>query len=198
MTGRVNPIPAEARVFQGRRAGLVTRGAAAAVDIAVVAATLMVAYLAFCVLVFFIPPGGFETPVPPLWLDIPLSYLAMTLYLAFAWHSIGRSYGGLVMGLRVVDHSGRHVSIVPALLRAAFCVAFPLGWLWIAVSRANRSVQDVVLRTSVIYDWEARRPGASAARRAGEQDAKQPVDVDIGQMDEAAEEDSSLSRGAET
>ena len=117
----------------------------------------------------------------------------MTTYLALLWHSIGRSYGGIVMGLRVVDARGRHIHLGLALLRAAFCVAFPLGVAWVAVSRANRSVQDVVLRTSVIYDWDAIRL-APVTRRAGEQDAKQPVDVDIGQMDEAAEEDQHARR----
>ena len=43
-----------------------------------------------------------------------------------------------------------------ALLRAAFCVAFPIGLFWCVVSRKNRSVQDVVLRTSVIHDWANR------------------------------------------
>jgi hypothetical protein len=38
-------------------------------------------------------------------------------------------------------------------LRAAFCVAFAVGVFWVLVSSSNRSVQDVVLRTSVIYDW---------------------------------------------
>jgi hypothetical protein len=40
-----------------------------------------------------------------------------------------------------------------AALRSAFCVLFPIGLFWVAVSGANRSVQDVVLRSSVVYDW---------------------------------------------
>jgi hypothetical protein len=31
--------------------------------------------------------------------------------------------------------------------------AFPLGLAWVAVSRDSRSVQDLLLRTSVVYDW---------------------------------------------
>jgi hypothetical protein len=38
-------------------------------------------------------------------------------------------------------------------------VLFPILLLWVAVSRQNRSVQDLVLRTSVVYDWTARGPG---------------------------------------
>lgn len=31
---------------------------------------------------------------------------------------------------------------------------FTIGLLWVAVSRENRSAQDLALRTSVIYDWQ--------------------------------------------
>ena len=47
-----------------------------------------------------------------------------------------------------------------ALLRAALCVGFPIGLLWCAVSPSRRSLQDAVLRTSVVYDW---RPRGEAA-----------------------------------
>jgi hypothetical protein len=43
-----------------------------------------------------------------------------------------------------------------ALVRAAFCVIFPIGLLWVLFSGQNRSLQDLVLRTSVIYDWDVR------------------------------------------
>jgi len=32
---------------------------------------------------------------------------------------------------------------------------FPIGVLWVAVSRTNKSVQDILVRTSVIYDWRS-------------------------------------------
>ena len=65
VTARVNPSQRRRGCSRAGRAGLVTRGAAAAVDIGVVAVTLVVGYLAFCVLVFLLPPEGFEAPVPP-------------------------------------------------------------------------------------------------------------------------------------
>jgi hypothetical protein len=37
------------------------------------------------------------------------------------------------------------------LVRAVLCVAFPPLLFWAIVNR--RSVQDLVLRTAVIYDW---------------------------------------------
>jgi hypothetical protein len=32
------------------------------------------------------------------------------------------------------------------------CTLFPIGLVWVLVSGENRSVQDVLLRTSVVYD----------------------------------------------
>ena len=72
------------------------------------------------------------------------------------WSISGRTYGDVVMGLRVVNFRGHRLHVVGALVRAVACAAFPIGLLWVAVSRENRSVQDMVLRTSVIYDWQPR------------------------------------------
>ncbi|HWI01222.1 MAG TPA: hypothetical protein VNT27_12895, partial [Propionibacteriaceae bacterium] len=90
MTAHVDPIPIEARAFQGRRAGLVTRAAAACIDIGVVLAALVAAYVSFVVVVFLVPPGGFEMPVPPLWLELVAGPVVMTLYLAVSWRGDGR------------------------------------------------------------------------------------------------------------
>jgi hypothetical protein len=65
-------------------------------------------------------------------------------------------------------------------------VTFPIGILWVAMSHENRSVQDVVLRTSVIYDWEtqvARRrrrqvdpvPEPPGGRRPAEPSVSRPA-----------------------
>jgi uncharacterized RDD family membrane protein YckC len=176
MTARVDPVPKEARAFQGRRAGLVTRTAAACIDIGVVVIALIVAYIGFVVVIFIVPPGGFEMPVPPVWLDLVAGPVVMTLYLAVSWHSGGRTFGCHVMGLRVVDRRGREPRIVTALLRAVFNVVFPLGLAWVAVSRQNRSIQDVVLRTSVIYNWDA-GPRARTAYPAVADKTIEPVEA---------------------
>jgi uncharacterized RDD family membrane protein YckC len=155
MTGHVDPIPKEARAFQGRRAGLVTRTAAACIDIGVVVSVLIVAYFGFVLVLFIVRPSRSGMPVPPVWLDTVVPSIVMTLYLAVSWHSGGRTLGCHVMGLRVIDRRGREPNVVTALLRAAFSLVFPLGLVWVGLSRQNRSIQDIVFRTSVIYDWVA-------------------------------------------
>jgi uncharacterized RDD family membrane protein YckC len=121
----------------------------------VVIALIMV-YVGFVAVVFIVPPGGLELPVPPLWLALVAGPVAMTLYLAGWWHGGGRTFGCHLMGLRVVDRHGRDPKLGTALLRGAFSVIFPLGFAWIVVSRQNRSIQDLALRTSVLYDWDVR------------------------------------------
>lgn len=156
MTARVDPIPKEVREYQGRRAGVVTRTVAGAIDIGVVAVILVVGYSAYCVALFLLPPTGVNPKVPPLWVDFIIGYVVMALYLALSWYTGGRSYGCHVMGLRVVSRKGQRLPLLTSFLRAGFLVAFPAGFFWCAISRANRSVQDVVLRSSVIYDWDVR------------------------------------------
>src|SRR3954463_6509456 len=114
MTGRVDPIPQEARAFQGHRAGLVSRAIGAMIDIGIVAIALAAAYLAYWFFLFLIPPGGFETPTPALWFDLGLAGIATTLYLGISWHTEGRSVGCHVMGLRVLDRRGDPPNLVTA------------------------------------------------------------------------------------
>jgi len=54
----------------------------------------------------------------------------------------------------VVNFREQRMKPIGAFLRAIFCVFFPIGLFWSAVNRRNRSLADVLPRTSVIYDWE--------------------------------------------
>ena len=83
--------------------------------------------------------------------------IGITAWKSQVFATSGRTVGARVMGLRVVGRRGTRVRWAPALLRAVFCAAFPIGLFWCAVSRESRSVQDVVLRTSVIHDWPVAR-----------------------------------------
>jgi uncharacterized RDD family membrane protein YckC len=154
--GGVSPVPREARPFQGRPAGLVSRFVASGIDALVGVGLLLGGYAARAGAVFLVDPSGFTPPEPSRWLSLTATLVVLQLYLAASWWLAGRSYGGHVMGLRVVRRGGGRLGPVLALVRAVLCLLLPLGLLWCAVDRRSRSLQDVVLGTSVVYDWRPR------------------------------------------
>lgn len=168
MSARVSPIPQAARPFQGRRAGLVSRTLAAMVDLVVVVSAFWLGYAAVSVVLFAVEPVGFTFPDVDLLVWIVTEYALAVGYLTLGWSTSGRTVGALVMGLRVLGRNGSPMRPVGAVLRALFCVLFPLGLLWIVVSAENRSLQDVVLRTSVVYDWHRRIPAAPEISAPGQ------------------------------
>jgi uncharacterized RDD family membrane protein YckC len=152
----ISPLPRQARPYQGRRAGIVTRMAAAALDGVVVSLVLMAGYAAVAVFLFLLDPRGFSFPDVGPAFSLASAFTVLVVYQTLAWWLTGRTYGDLVMGVRVVNFRGQRLRFTGSFLRAVFCACFPIGIMWVAVSRENRSVQDVVLRTSVIYDWQPR------------------------------------------
>jgi uncharacterized RDD family membrane protein YckC len=155
------PVPTEARGYQGHRAGPVTRVVAAVLDAVVVAALLAAGYLSWAGAVWLLDPRGFHLPNTSTFFNLTVALGVLTGYLTLGWATTGRTYGAHVMGLRVVNRRGRRLPVLTALARAAFCTVFPIGLLWCAVSRENRSVQDMVLRTSVVHDWSRHAPWAN-------------------------------------
>ena len=151
-------IPAEARGYQGHRAGPVTRTVAAGLDGAVVAVLLAGGYLTWACVLWMLDPRSFHLPTTSTFFNLAAVLGVLTTYLFLGWATSGRTYGAHVMGLRVVDHRGRRLPVLVAAARAAFCALFPIGLMWCAVSRERRSVQDVVLRTSVVHDWSRHAP----------------------------------------
>jgi uncharacterized RDD family membrane protein YckC len=89
-------------------------------------------------------------------LVLSVGSLLLILYLTVSWMGNGRTYGNHVMGLRVINQRGKRLHPLAAIVRAVLYVIFPIGLLWVLVSGQNRSLQDLVLRTSVIYDWDVR------------------------------------------
>ena len=164
----ISPVPREARPYQGETAGLVTRFVANTVDALAVGVGLVVGYLGFNGFRFLVNPRGFQFTGSSVILSVTAALVVFVVYLTAAWATTGRTYGDHLMGLRVVDRRGQRVRPATALLRAVTCIVFPIGLLWCAGSRSRRSLQDMLLRTSVIYDW---RP------RAGTEHSELPVDV---------------------
>jgi uncharacterized RDD family membrane protein YckC len=149
----VEPLPARARAFQGLRAGVVSRCIAGGIDYLIVVSTTLGTWVGYVVLLFLVNPRDFMLPTWPFGVFVILGLALMTFYLTLSFATTGRTLGDRVMGLRVVGRKGTRMAWGTAALRGLFCAFFPVGLFWCAVSRQNRSVQDVVLRTSVIHAW---------------------------------------------
>jgi len=163
--GPGSAVPLAAQPLQGLRAGLVTRILADSVDFAVVAAALGLIYMGVAAARFIWRSWTFSFPTPSFLLVLVLGAVVSVVYLTATWGTTGRSYGKHVLGLRVAGPFGR-LRLAGAFMRAVLCVIFPVGLAWVLVSRHNRSLQDVVLRTSVVYDWLGEpNPAAPAGER---------------------------------
>lgn len=153
----LSAIPREARELQGQRAGIVTRVVAAGVDALLVGLVLLGAYLGWAGLLFLLDPRTFSFPDFRLFASLLVGAIVLGLYLTAAWAVSGRTYGNLLMGLRVTGVHGGDVGLVRAGVRATFYVLFPIGLLWVVLDPRQRSIQDRVLGTAVVYDWKPRR-----------------------------------------
>lgn len=158
-------LPTDAIRFQGDRAGLVSRAVAAVIDVLLVFAVVLLTIAVVWMVSFIINPansadlGALEVAsnrqrrIPPVIVMVVYGYVLNVLYWTVFWALSGRTAGNLIMGLRVINRRGDHPGWITSFVRALFCTVFPLGLAWVAFSHRNRSVQDIVLRTSVIYDW---------------------------------------------
>ncbi len=191
-------LPPAAQERQGLRAGVVSRAAVMLLDIFVVAASMAVAYVTWGGLRFARRSASFSWPSLSFGEVVILFYVACVLYLTIGWTTAGRTAGKRVFGLRLVARDGRPPALGLAFVRALVCVSFPLLLLWSAVDRSNRSVADLVLRTSVVYDWLA-RPGFAghAGDASGEDALGAGVDVAAAVPDEPDEGETETVAGAD-
>ncbi|WP_083707228.1 RDD family protein [Intrasporangium flavum] len=158
-------VPPAARSVQGHRAGIVTRVLAGVVDGLVTVVAVAAGYGGVVAVTYLLRPRGFSFPDPGFGLLLVAFLALLTCYLGIAWATTGRTYGDRVLGLRVVDAHGRRIRPLVALVRALLCVLVPLLLFWVVFSRENRSAVDVLLRTSVVYDWAAASEPAGPAPR---------------------------------
>ncbi|WP_241037221.1 RDD family protein [Blastococcus litoris] len=135
----------------GTRAGLVTRSLANVVDVGVVLALLAGGYLGVAAVRFLIGPTSFSFPVVPAGAFLLIGLGIQALYFTVTWAVAGATYGDRLLGLQVCDDRGARLRWARSAIRAGLCTVFPVGLLWVLVSGENRSVQDALLRTSVVY-----------------------------------------------
>jgi len=143
---------AAVRARQGRRAGIASRLLAAAIDVVVVV-FLMIALLIVGAGIRALFTGDLELELLNDELRGPLATLVLLAYLAYGWGLNGRTVGKVLMGLRAVGRDGSDLSPWRGFWRAVLYLIFLPGILWALVSKRNASVQDLLLRTAVVYDW---------------------------------------------
>lgn len=145
-------LPERARSIQGLSAGFTSRLIAVFIDIALVALLVLGAWggweaLRYILNVFYILPSATGIPL------LIIGYVLMWLYWTWSWSIGGRSLGNILMGLRVQRKQGAPLGLGLAALRSALSVVFAIGLLWSIFSSKNRSLQDVLLGTEVVFDW---------------------------------------------
>jgi len=148
-------LTARARAHQWQRAGIVSRLVADVIDIVfvLVAGVVLLALVAGVRALF---SHGFHfLTIPQPGRGVAAGAL-LVVYLWVGWGLNGRTVGKMTMGLRAVQADGRDLSPTRALARALLYLLFPIGFLWVAVSHRNASVQDLLLRTAVVHDWGTR------------------------------------------
>ena len=139
--------------LQGMRAGLVSRSIADIIDAFTVAFILVTGYFTFCAVLFIARPRTFSFPAPGRYWSLGIAWVVVVGYLTLGWFLTGRTPGKQLAGLRVVTAQGFPLTVPRALLRAILYVFFPIGLVWCVFSSKNASAQDLLLGTSVIYDW---------------------------------------------
>lgn len=124
------------------------------VDLAVVGAIMGSVYVGSIFVQLLFDPQSFTLAAPAVFLSIT-AFVSMSIaYLTLCWATTGRTVGAIVMGVRLVTPRHGLLRWPVAALRAFLCVIFGFGLLWVAVDKRRRSLQDILLRTRVVYDWE--------------------------------------------
>jgi len=151
-----------ARSLQGLRAGFVSRVVADVADVAVVVG-IQVLLLTLYAVVHFLFPRHFKLPNPPSWVQLLIFWVIAVIYLTSGWSTTGKTFGKQFVGVRVVRGDGARLSTREAFVRAVLYGVFPAGLVWVLVSRRNASLQDLLLKTVVVYDWAYREVEANGA-----------------------------------
>jgi uncharacterized RDD family membrane protein YckC len=143
-----------ARALQGQRAGIASRVTADAIDWGVVVAIYVGILLALALFEYFVGSGKFDVPRPAAGVTLVSEWAIAVLYLTAGWAGTGRTIGKSFMGLRVVTDGGQALRPRRSFLRALICATLgAIALAWVIVSRRRAGIHDIVVRTSVVYDW---------------------------------------------
>lgn len=147
-----------AAALQGQNAGFVSRAVADVIDFFVAQAIFFGTMLGVGLLRYIL---GTNDRIAA-WQPAPVAvvatqYVLLVLVFTIGWGGGGRTLGKGILGLRVTRADGTPLGFLQALLRGLVCAAAPWILGFVALSRKNRGIHDVVLGTRVTYDWARRR-----------------------------------------
>ncbi|NEE00603.1 RDD family protein [Phytoactinopolyspora halotolerans] len=168
----------------GHYAGVVSRAAGAALDVAIVLATFTAGVAGVDVLSRMVVGASLARDDAGVLSTVALATWAF-VYMYASLAIAGRTPGKGIVGLRVVMADGAVLTGRRALMRTlAFPLSvlpFGLGLVGIIVQREHRALHDLLAGTAVVYDWGGRVaevPGPLSeflARRAGAEYSSAPI-----------------------
>lgn len=144
--------------LQGTRAGFVSRVMANAIDWTTALVIEVLVYLLVSLVIYLFSRSiGFPKPSREVLVG---GFAAIViLYLTSGWAS-GATIGKRILGLRVTRGDGTLLGPRVAFARAVLCFVFLPGLLWVLFSARNHSLQDLIVRSQVVYDWRYYPPDA--------------------------------------
>jgi uncharacterized RDD family membrane protein YckC len=144
----------KARALQAKRAGIASRLAADGIDWGIVIGIYVGILLGIALFGYFAGNGKFDVPQPNPGVTLTSQWVIAVLYLTAGWAGSNRTVGKSFMGLRVVTNSGQLLRPRRAFFRALICATLgAITLAWVIVSRRRAGIHDVIMQTSVVYDW---------------------------------------------
>jgi uncharacterized RDD family membrane protein YckC len=152
-------IPVESVTAQGNYAGAVSRFLAYAIDLFASTAvyTLVLAAISYVVQIV----SGKQVSWNRQDIVVVVTYVAWEFfYFGYSWAVSGRTFGMVVLGVRVVRADGAVAEpwrgVVRSLVFPLSFLLLGLGFLGILVQRERRALHDLIAGTAVVYSWDAR------------------------------------------
>mmetsp|Transcript_4381 Transcript_4381/g.6677 ORF Transcript_4381/g.6677 Transcript_4381/m.6677 type:complete len:343 (-) Transcript_4381:243-1271(-) len=155
------PCPSPSQMglaLQGRFAGFLPRFLANLIDTTLVV-TCLVIFEQFLLIISDFYNFEMSDKVQT-WVSLAVALVFGLSYEIICVGSTGRTLGLLILGLRVVDsNTGRPVSFVRVVLRACLkplTNVLLIGVFLSLVRRDGNFLHDLIMRTGMIYDWDAK------------------------------------------
>jgi uncharacterized RDD family membrane protein YckC len=142
-------------------AGVVSRGIAFLLDIAIVVVVCTIGYEAVITLLSAIGVAHASTTFSANAIAyVVVVPIAFVVYCAGSWMLAGRTPGMFLLGVRVVRPDGDSPPGGRSVVRAlAYWISaiLMLGFIWIAFDKRRQGFHDKIAGTFVVYDWRGRQ-----------------------------------------